>query len=58
LFYSLAIKINLSNSLKIVPKISFAGRSSLSCSKTIITEDETRGKLQQTTATIRQNREN
>jgi hypothetical protein len=54
LFYSLEIKINLSNSLK----FHFAGRSSLSCSKTIITEDETRGKLQQTTATIRQNREN
>jgi hypothetical protein len=30
LFYSLEIKINLPNSLKFVPKISFAGRSCLS----------------------------
>ncbi len=45
LFYSLEIKFHLQE-------------EALSCSKTIITEDETRGQLQQTTATIRKNREN
>jgi hypothetical protein len=47
----------LSNSLKFVSKISFAG-SSLLLKNHNKTEDETRGQLQQTTATIRQNREN
>jgi hypothetical protein len=58
LFYSLETKINLSNSLKFVSKISFAGRSSLLLKNHNKKEDETRGQLQQTTATITQNREN